>query len=79
MDKRLKTVNKFARDLRKISNKYDCAVLTINQFTRKLKMQSGSSQSSNSPVFQLVSSLGATWRNHLDTCINLNGDANCGR
>jgi hypothetical protein len=77
MDKRLKTVTKLAFDLRQLSSEYNCAVLTINQFTRKIRITGNSNEAENRNQF--TTSLGITWRSHIDTCIYLNGNDISGR
>lgn len=80
MDRRIKIIDKLGRDLRKISVRYNCAVLTMNQFTRRVQFRSNASESSKEQSqYELIPRLGQTWRNHLDTCISFIGDQYKGR
>ena len=80
MDRRIKIIDKLARDLRKISVQYNCAVLTVNQLTRRIQRYSDSSDSTpETSQFHLIPRLGQTWRNRIDSSINLIGDHELGR
>lgn len=80
IEKRVKIIEKLSSDLRKFSSRYDCVVLTINQLTRKLRITTESnSASSIDSQYQLVPSLGQTWRNNIDSSIYLSGDEFKGR
>lgn len=80
MEKRIKIIEKLAKDLRKLSSHYDCVILTINQLTRKLRSTNEfSSPVATDPQYQLVPSLGQTWRNNIDSTIFFSGDDVKGR
>jgi len=80
IEKRIKIIEKLAKDLRKLSSRYDCVILAINQLTRKLRSTPEYSfPALTDPQYQLVPSLGQTWRNNVDSTIFLNGDDSKGR
>ena len=80
LEKRIKIIEKLARDLRKLSCRYNCVVLTINQLTKKLRPASEfNSPMPTDPQYQLVPSLGQTWRNNVDSSIFFTGDDSKGR
>lgn len=81
-ERRTKIIEKLVRDLRKISVRYNCAVLIINQVTRKMMTGPDSMDtdaSKNIPQYQLIPMLGQIWRNHVDSSIYLSGDCEKGR
>lgn len=80
MDRRIKIIEKLARDLRKISVRYNCAVLAVNQLTRRVQLCPDSVNSPpDTPQYHLIPRLGQTWRNHIDSSINLIGEHGTGR
>lgn len=79
IERRMKIITKLANDLRCMANKYSCAVLTVNQLTRKMQPNPDTSDPQNKFIYQPIPSLGQTWRNHLDTSIFLKNDGLDGR
>ena len=80
-DRRTKVIDKLARDLRALSVRYNCAVVTVNQLTRKMVLNSDpeSSITESMPQYQFIPMLGQAWRNHVDSSIFLGGDHEKGR
>ena len=80
IERRIKIIDKLARDLRKISVQYNCAVLTVNQLTRRIQLISDTSDSATgTPQYHLIPRLGQTWGNSIDSSIDLLGDHTTGR
>lgn len=79
IEKRIRIINKLANDLRCIANKYNCAVLTVNQLTRKMQPNPDTADLENKFIYHPIPSLGQTWRNHMDTSIFLKNDEFNGR
>lgn len=72
-------IEKFAKDLRRLSIRHDCSVLTVNQFTKKTRSNTESHDSDGTFIFHFVPFLGQAWRNNVDTSISLSGDDSKGR
>lgn len=80
IEKRVKIIGKLTNDLRKLASRYDCAILAVNQLTRKICPNAEpNSPSSINAHYQFVPSLGQTWRKNIDFSIILNGDELKGR
>lgn len=76
MEKRFSIIDKFAKDLRRLSIYHDCSILAINQFTKKMRLDT---ETDGHPQFHFVPFLGQTWRNNVDTSITLAGNEFSGR
>jgi RecA/RadA recombinase len=61
LQKRIKLINKFGKDLRRLSAKFNCAILTVNQMTTKIVVSSNPINSDKSKLksnYKIVPSLG---------------------
>lgn len=72
-------IEKFAKDLRRLSSRHDCSVLAINQFTKRMRPNPEASDKEETFQFHYVPFLGQTWRNNVDTSIVLTGEESKGR
>lgn len=81
-DRKRKIIDKFALDLRRLSARYNCAIFTTNQLTRKLITNAENLDSSlpeSSLEYQSIPMLGRIWGSHVDTRICLNHNFERGR